>query len=399
MRRTRSTLGAALATVMLVAGCQGGSDADDSASGDCDSGDAMKVGTILPITGATADAGAAFTEGTKLAVDEINADGGVNGRCIEIIAKDEGNDPTKSAQAASELIDREGVEAIIGPSGSGSVGTVAPIAKEAGVPFFHISAARLTREDAPLGFGLQITNDQIGPSFIEYAKQVGWKSISVLAVNNAFGTALLDSTTAAAKDAGIELVGQELHESGTVDLAPQVRALRGKNPDALVVASFGADAVAALKARAAVGWDVPVIGPSGLSYEEVVTGAGPDGIKGVLSSMYPKLLAADPSTGKVAEVGEKLRETLRKSTGENPLTINVDSVAVAYDAVYAMSTAFNGAKTDDPQKAADYLIANGYDGVRADYRWTDADTAGFPLKANSIVVASSLEDGVLTLAE
>jgi len=397
MRRTRSTLGAALVAVMVLAGCQG-QDAK-SADGDCDSGDAMKVGTILPITGATADAGAAFTEGTKLAVDEINADGGVNGHCIEIIAKDEGNDPTKSAQAASELIDRDGVVAIIGPSGSGSVGAVAPIAKEAGVPFFHLAASRLSRSDAPLGFGMQITNDQIGPSFVEYAKKAGWSSLAVLAVNNTFGTSLLDSTTAAAKEAGIDVVGNEVHESGTVDLAPQVRTLRDKKPDALVVASFGADAVAALKARLAVGWDVPVIGPSGLSYEEVVNGAGPEGIKGVLSSMYPRQLAADPSTGKVSEAGEKLRAVLKKSTGEDPLTINVDSVAVAYDAVYALFTAFDGAGTDDAEKAADHLISEGYDGVRANYRWTDQDTAGFPLEANSIVVAASLKDGVLTLAE
>lgn len=396
MRRTRIALGAVLVAVTMLSACQGQD--SESADGACDNGDTMKVGTILPITGATADAGAAFTQGTKLAVDEINAGGGVSGRCIEIIAKDEGNDPTKSAQAASELIDRDGVEAIIGPSGSGSVGAVAPIAKEAEIPFFHLAATRVSRDDSPLGFGMQITNDQIGPSFIEYAKTAGWKSLAILAVNNTFGTGLLDSTTAAAKEAGIEVVGNEVHESGTVDLTPQVRALRGKNPEALVVASFGADAVAALKARLAIGWDVPVIGPSGLAYEEVVSGAGPEGIKGVLSSMYPRQLAADPATGKVSEPGEKLRATLKKSTGEDPLTINVDSVAVAYDAVYALFTAFDGADTDDPQKAADYLIEKGYDGVRANYRWTDEDTAGFPLEANSIVVAASLKDGVLTLA-
>lgn len=399
MRVRTSTVSAAIAAALLLAGCGGSSEKASSSGGACDDGDKFLVGSILPITGVTADTGLTITKGAEIAAKELNAAGGINGRCISLIAKDEGNDPTKAAQAASELIDRNEVSALIGPAGSGSAGAVAPIASEAGVPFFFAASLKLERKDAPLGFGIQITSDLIGPSFVEHAKSVGWKSLAVLAVNNTFGTMVLDSTVAAAKEAGIDVVKTEVHESGAVDLSPQVRSLRDKNPDALVVASFGADAVSALKARVQLGWEIPVIGPSGLSFDEVVNGAGKEGIDGVLSSMYPRPLAADPTTGAVSEAGEKLRKDIKAKEGGKDLTINLDNVGLGYDAIKAVAAAFNGAKSDDADKAGDYLIANGYKGVRADYSWDSKTTAGFPLAANSIVVAASLKDGVLTVAK
>lgn len=399
MAEKRATKGAAAlfaGVVLAVAGCGGGEPPPAAGAGAC-SGE-FPIGTVLPLSGATADTGQSITAGVDLAAEELNAAGGILGRCVVIVARDEANDPTKAAQAASLLVDREDVKAIIGPAGSGALGAVAPIARDAGVPVMHSAAAVLQRAEYPEVFGVQITSDLIGPSFAEYAAGAGYTSVAVLAVNNALGTTLLDSTTAAATERGVAVVGSEVFESGSLDLVPQLRALRDRSPAALVLAGFGADAVVALKAREQLGWDVPVIGPSGLAFNEVVTGVGPKGMEKVYASMVPRNLSADPTTGALVAPAEELRTALKESTGQDPLTRSLDALALGYDALKALAHGFAGAGSDDGAATSAYLIGHPYDGVRTAYTWNDRTTSGFPLASNSVIVAASLEDGALTLA-
>lgn len=416
MRRFRRIAVIVAALSLLVAAC--GDDASDDQSGEsdgggseeasgttsgesgegCDDSDEFLIGTIFPLTGVTADTGEKATIGAEVALEEINASGGVLGRCVTLIPKDEANDPTKAAQAASELIDQDEVAAIVGPAGSGPTGAIAPIATDAGVPYVAYSALALPRADAPYGFTVQVTSNLIGPSFIDYAERVGWESLAIIATNTTFGTSVADAVEASAAEAGIEITAVEVHESGAIDLGPQMRALRDSEPDAVIVASFGGDAIVALKAREQLGWDVPVIGPSGLSFEEVVEGVGEAGMEGVYSSMYPARLAADPDTGELPERGEAFRQAVKDHLGVDTLSDNLDAIALGYDSLMALAQAINGAGSEETEAVVDYLITNGYSGVRADYVWTEENNEGFTLESNAIVVAASLDDGVLTLA-
>lgn len=422
MRRIRGSLAILAALLLLAAGCgddDGGSDdgaaattttaaSDSGESGDegdgsdggegCDPSDPFKIGTIFPLTGVTADTGEKATIGVEIAVEEVNANGGVLGRCVEVVAKDEANDPTKAAQAASELIDQVGVSALVGPAGSGPTGAVAPIAAEANVPFVAFSALSIPREEAPTAFTVQITSGLIGPSFLAFAQEAGWETLAIIATNTTFGTSIVDAVKGSAAEYGVEVVAVEVHESGAVDLGPQLRSLRDSGADALVVASFGGDAIVALKAREAIGWDAPAIGPSGLSFDEVVEGVGPTGMEGVYSSMYPARLAADTETGELPPEGEAFRQAVKEHLGVDELTDNLDAIALGYDAFMAMVAGINGAGTDDADAVIEYLISNGFSGKRADYVWTEENNQGFTIASNAIVIAASLSDGVLTLA-
>lgn len=413
MRRIRGSLAVLAALLLLTAGCgdddstdgasptstDAGSDGSDGSDGEgCDDSDPFKIGTIFPLTGVTADTGEKATIGVEIALAEVNASGGVLGRCVQVIAKDEANDPTKAAQAASELIDQERVAALVGPAGSGPTGAIAPIAAEANVPFVAYSSLTLPRDEAPTAFTVQITSNLIGPSFITFAEEAGWESLAIVATNTTFGTSIVDAVEQAAGEAGITISAVEVHESGAVDLGPQLRSLRDSGADALVVASFGGDAIVALKAREQIGWDAPAIGPSGLSFEEVVEGVGPAGMEGVYSSMYPARLAADAETGKLPEEGEAFRQAVKDHLGVDRLADNLDAIALGYDAFMAMVNGINGSGTDEADAVIEYLIANGFSGKRADYVWTEENNQGFTIESNAIVVAASLEDGVLTLA-
>lgn len=412
MRRFHRFAGVLVALALLAAACgddssdeadgDGGGDTpagqDGEASGECDSSDEILIGTIFPLTGVTADTGEKATIGAEVALEEINGNGGVLGRCVTLLPKDEANDPTKAAQAASELIDQDEVVGIVGPAGSGPTGAVAPIAAEANVPYVAYSSLTLPREEAETGFTIQITSNLIGPSFIDYAESVGWESLAIIATNTTFGTSIVDAVEASAADAGIEVTKVEVHESGAVDLGPQMRSLRDSEPDALIVASFGGDAIVALKAREQLGWDAPAIGPSGLSFDEVVEGVGASGMEGVYSSMYPKLLAADPETGELPERGETFRQAVMAHLGVDELTDNLDAIALGYDSLMALAEAIEGAGSTDADAVVEHLIANGHAGVRADYVWTEDSNEGFTIEANAIVVAASLSNGVLTLA-
>lgn len=410
MRQSIVTKGAAaLLSLSVLAACSS-SDDDKEATGStgeapaegagCDSSDPVKVGGIFNLSGETADSGQFGLAGLELAADALNEDSGILGRCVELIIKDDGNDPTKGAQAGSELVEKEEVDLIVGPIVSPSTGPVLEIATEAKIPVAFNSLSPVDYEKFPYAFRNVLTTEQIAESFAVYASGAGMERLAVLAVNNVFGTTQVDGLNAVAAENGVEIVATEFFNGGDADLTPAMRKLANASPDAVVVVAFGGDAVAALKARQTVGLaDVPVLGFSAISLPFITESVGEAGMEGVYVTMQFRKMMREPGADDITdETAIDFRDRFAASRNETELTASPTQTSSAYDAMMLLAAAANGAGSLDGDDIREWLYENGYTGVQGTYSFEPGDHDGVNLADNVLVLANSLRNGSMEIA-
>lgn len=393
------------ATSMIAASsvqAAGGPARPATTAAECDADDPMVVGAAFSLSGPAADIGAQAEEGAHMAIEDINAQGGVLGRCLELILKDDGGDPTKAAQVTRELVDQDEVSFIVGPFLSSAIGSAIEVTAPAEV--LHVVAGVLPAAgDAatfPYVFRSEVEASLQSKTFVAYMTAAGLKAPALLAVNNALGTSNVDALGASVEGTDIEIVATEFHESGSTDLTAQMRTLMDAQPDVLILLNTaGVDLSAALTARESLGWDVPVLAFSAAANASVTSAVGPAGMEGVLAGQAYRLLAREPgSTEPIGEAAATFRERYRTYRGEETLTMNVQQPAGIYDSFSMMATAINAVGDVDPGAVRTYLEENGYDGVKATYEFTAERHDGVGLDDLVFVVADSLEDGILEIA-
>lgn len=388
----------------MVVACGSDSDSEKSAApnadGACEASEPVKVGGIFNISGETADSGQFGRQGLELAAEALNDDGGILGRCIELIIKDDANDPTKGAQAGSQLVEQEEVDLIVGPIVSPSTGPVLEIATEAKVPVAFNSLSPVDYEKFPYAFRNVLTTEQIAESFAVYASGADLNRVAVLAVNNVFGTTQVDGLKAVAESEGIELVGTEFFNGGDADLTPAMRKLADADPDVVVVVAFGGDAVAALKARQTVGLkDTPVLGFSAISLPFIAESVGEEAMEGVYVTMQFRRMMREIGAEDITdEKAIEFRERFAAARDETTLTASPTQTSSAYDAMMLLAAAANGAESLDADDIQAYLYENGYDGVQGKYTFEPGDHDGVDLADNVLVLANSLSNGSMEIA-
>jgi len=396
MKRRSPLVAAMAATILLAVSACGGSSDKASSDGNCDDGDPIRIGAVLELTGPVAEVSQQQLQGAELAVKELNAGDGVMGRCVELIDKDSENDPTKAAAVTRELIDREEVNALIGPVNSGPQGASIEVSKETDTLQIIGALADIDYASYPFVFRAEFASKQVGPGFVSFVDELGKKKIGILASNDAFGTSIADSVQATAKEQGVTLAKTEFFDPQSVDLLPQVRSVRDSGADVVVVVATGQTGISLLNARKELKWDAPVLGFSGIATPEIVEGVGEAGMKDVYVTLnYDKLVrdpgAAAPADAKVVDFIAKLK----KARNEDPLKLNIQWPTGGYDMVMLLASAMNEADSTDPEKVRDALYANGFDGVKSTYKASDGDHDMIPDDQLAFVVAGSLKDGTL----
>lgn len=369
-----------------------------AAAAACDDGDPFLIGSILSLSGPAAATGQAISEGVDVASAQINEEGGVLGRCVKVISKDDANDPTKAAQVTSELVDQDGVDVVYGPATSGPQGTSIEVTREAEILQWVSGIGPIDWTKYPYVFRLQLASSFFGEHVIKYAQAQGWKSIGVLAVNNPLGTSASDDLKQAADAAGITITDTEIHESGAVDMTPQIGKIKDTNPDGLMILSLGGDAATALKAREELAWNIPTVGFLSIGLTDVVNAVGPAGMENVFGSQnfleLTREAGSDLPKGTAAQAFYE-RFKAYKGGGEVP---SIQSPILSYDSLMMMAKAINAVGSADPSKVKTYLETNGYDGAGASYTYADGDHNGVGLDDVGLVVAASLHNGTYELA-
>ena len=254
---------ALLLTLLLVtAGCASGGEVGDGAGagasdaaggiepaeGEGPQGDPLKIGMATTLSGAIALFGVANQDGAQLAVDELNAAGGVLGRPVELIVRDDEAAPESGAQIARDLIIEDEVDVLLGPVSSGVALAITEVSKERKVPFIvHTSntEALMVENFQPYmvsvvpNTGMEARAQAVDLADSEFTK---WATI---APDYEFGRTQTGTwvDTITAENPDVEIVEQQWPELGETDFQPFVTAILSQEPEAVYSPLFAGDLV------------------------------------------------------------------------------------------------------------------------------------------------------------
>lgn len=370
----------------------------------CDDSDPIKFGAIYSLTGPTADIGALAKDGVDMALEDLNDAGGVLGRCVDLILKDDGGDPTKAAQVVRELVDQEEVAVVLGPFLSSPVSATLEVTTPARV--IQITQSALTPAADPELFPYSFTNEnnskQISAAMADFIERQGWTKAGIVAVNNAYGTQSIELFTAAIEGTGIEIVGEpQLHESGKADLTAEVGAVVDAGAEVIMIFNVGGpDQTATIKARNQLAPDLPMVGSSALYNASTTDNFTAEELETVYGG--PGYTALGYLEGTTEPLGDNAADFLaryREFKGVDTLDVSASQAAGAYDGLMAAAAAINGVgSADDPDALRDWFETNTYAGVRATLSWSETSHAGVSPDQTSFMKVKSLLDGLTQLA-
>ena len=233
-----------------------------------------KIGFIGPLTGATSMYGNAVMNGAQMYFDEINKNGGINGKTIELIAVDTEGDKAKAKNAYERLVNVDKVCAIVGPVLTGETEVVAQAAAADGIPCITASATgdNLTTYGDSL-FRTCFKDSFQGVKLADYAKEVlGLSKVSVLYANNdAYSNGLYEAFRDECSKIGLDIVDTESYTTGESDYKAQLTNIVNAQPEALFFPYYYAECYDAATQAKDLGLNVPFLGGDGfsalLSYE------------------------------------------------------------------------------------------------------------------------------------
>ena len=333
--------------------------------------DPVKLGHVAALSGPSAQSGEAITRGLTIAIDEINAAGGVlGGRMIELVQRDDESNPPKGAIAARELIFKEKVTAFFGGIDSPVSLAIVPLANKEKVPFMGVWAAAtpITRNNADPNYVFRVSavDALVDIRLLDHAnRKFGAKKAGLMLINNPWGESNEKGLVAA--DAGnddIEIVGIEKFENNDVDMVPQLTRLKNAGADAIILVVNAPPGAQMMKSRERMGWSVPVVSHWGISGGRFPELAGPTAGDAHFVQTYSFF-------GKQSPAGERVLASLMKKYPEIKGPEDVFSpvgTANAYDAMYLMARAIDkaGSTDGDAIRKAMYEIGK-HDGLIKTY--------------------------------
>jgi len=274
------------------------------------------IGTYTDLSGVTAMWGVNNSNTWRMAFDEANAAGGINGRKIKYIVEDNQYQIPRSVQAANKLINHDGVFIMVGNGGTPMNNAVMPDQIAKGVAnLFPLTSARSMYEPLNhLKFGLAASYyDQIRSGVKLFVQAHGKKAVCTMAQDTDFGRDITDGVKDQLKAMNMTVAGETLHKPTDTDFSASVARLRTANCDLVVVGGIVRDTVQIISAIRKSGWNVDLLGQAA-SYDEAVAEV-PGGVTEGFYSMTPVLYvaASDPKPEIAA-----FREKYKKLYGKEP---------------------------------------------------------------------------------
>jgi branched-chain amino acid transport system substrate-binding protein len=335
-----------------------------------------------------------------LAVQEINAAGGINGRQLELVVRDTQSDPTKAVNASAELTNQEQVQVVFGPLNSGESLAVVPLLARSNTLQVHPCwVDSLTDpQKYPMCFRNAPTNQQIGGAANRYVVEVlNKKKIAVISDTTGYGTASVNAYVPMLKARGADVVYQGNVDAANPDLKPELLRMQAAGAEAIMPWSVNAGFLSrVINTRGDMGWDVPICGQTTL---------GSGQTKALLekpeywAKVYPnnfKPVCYGPG-GKLPDRTAAFLDRLRSAKVDLSDTL-LWWVGVGYDSPYMFAQAIKAVGTE-PEKIVDYFNQmKSFPGVYGDISFTPDRHNGYPDDEVVMVEANSLKDGAFNLA-
>lgn len=313
--------------------------------------DPIKIGLVTALSGQSARAGEAITRGLTIAIDELNAGGGVLGRKFELVRRDDEATPAKGVIAARELVFKEKVSVLFGGLDTPVSLAIVRIMNEAKVPFMGPWAAGtpITKNGANPNYVFRVSavDEIVDKAMLKYAqKNFATKKPGLMLINNPWGESNEKGLRAAMDAKGVKHAGIEKFEGNDIDVVPQLTRLKAGGADTLFLVGNVGPSAQVVKSLERMGWKVPIVshwGPAGGRFTEL---AGPNAKDVHFVQTYSFFGDQSPTGAKVMKM---LMAKYSDIKGPGDVTPAV-GVANAYDAMHLVALAIKAAGSTDGPK-------------------------------------------------
>lgn len=363
----KKLLSVLLGTSLLLSAC--GSEQKTTASTD-----SLKIGAMGPLTGPVAVYGVSATNGTKLAIEEINANGGILGKQVDLNLLDEKGEPTEAVNAYNKLVDW-GMVALLGDVTSKTTVAVAEVAKNDQLPMITATGTQLNiTEGKPNVFRVCFTDPYQGEVLAHVTKdKFGAKKVAVMVNNSSdYSDGIAKAYLEELKKLGVEVVSVEGYSDNDKDFKSQLTKIASKNPDLLFVPDYyEQDGLIAMQARE-VGIKSQILGADGW-----------DGVSKTLdASSYPAIedvyFSTHYSTEDSSEKVQNFLKAYRDKYKEEPSAFS----ALSYDAAYLLKAAIEKAGSTDKEAVQKALKGIEFEGVTGKLTYDENNN---PIKGITLV--------------
>lgn len=327
--------------LIIIAGCgnQGKAGKEDS----------IKIGSMFELTGSAAAYGTSMNNAVHMAVEEINEEGGINGKQVEVVEYDTKTDETEAASLTTRLGTRDQVSAIIGPATTGSMQAAIPSANAAQVPIMSPTATDdgvlmdFNGEVHPYAWRTSFTNSFQGSALAQFANdELNAKKAVILSDNSSDYAIGLTETFSQIFDG--EIVASENFSEGETDFSAVLTNIKDLDFDVLYVPGYYEEAGPIIKQAREMGLQQPILGPDGMGNEVLRDLAGAENMNDVYYTSHFVVTSEDPAIQEfVANYKDEFNMEADMFTG------------LAYDSVYVLKEAIESAESSDPKEINEAL--------------------------------------------
>jgi branched-chain amino acid transport system substrate-binding protein len=321
--------------------------------------DPIKIGVSGPYTGGSSSMGVSMRDGVRLAADEINKNGGVLGRQIVLIERDDEAKNERGVQIAQELINKEQVAAAVGYINTGVALASQRFFQDAKIPVFNNVATgsvithQFKSPEYPDNYVFRnAAHDSIqAPMIVEEAiTKRGFTKVAILADSTNYGQLGREDLETALSKKNIKPVAVEKFNIKDVDMTAQLLKAKTAGAQAVLTYGIGPELAQIANGMAKLGWKVPIIGSWTLSMANYIDNAGPNGE----GARMPQTFIQDPNTPKRKAFIEAY---LTKFKPKNDRIDSPVSAAQGYDSIYLLAAAIKQAGSTDGVKVREALEA------------------------------------------
>jgi len=340
----RRALVPAAALLLTLAACEQKKPAESAApaapQGAAAPGTKIWFGHVGSLTGAEATFGDSTDKGVKLAIEELNAKGGVKGKPLDLKTYDDQGKPEEAAIAATRLITQDKVAVLLGEVASSRSLAMAPIAEANKVPMISPSSTnpKVTKDGdktRPFIFRVCFIDPFQGTVMAKFATGKGIKKVAILRdVGNAYSVGLADYFLSKFKELGGTIVNDQSYKAGDQDFKAQLTAIKAKGPEAIYVPGYYTDVALIARQSRELGLKVPLMGGDGWDSAKLfeIGGAAIEG------SFYSNHYSPEDPSPRIQDFIKRYKERFgavpdsMAATGYDAAMVAADGLARAKDA-------------------------------------------------------------------
>jgi branched-chain amino acid transport system substrate-binding protein len=309
----------------------------------------IKIGHYASLTGKDAAFGVATRKGVLLAIEELNARGGVLGRKLDYVVEDIQSKQGESATAVKKLLSRDKVVAVVGANASANSLEAAPICQRAKIPMMAISSTNpKVTEIGDYIFRICFIDPFQGAVLAKFAHgSLHAKRVALLtSTNSPYSVGLSSVLRERFTALGGEIVAEQKYAEGDKDFRAQLTAVRAAKPDVIAATGFYTEAALICLQARSLGLNVPVIGGDGWEAPQLIQLGG----KAVEGTYYSTYFSAENTAPEVRSFVQRYQA---RWSGETPEAVS----ALGYDAIYLIAAAIEKNGTTDGPKLRDAIAA------------------------------------------